>query len=1325
MPVSPEPEPVTPPVAPAVARRRVLRRTARGLAAVFGLLLGALAWIAAVGITIDAAPFRDRLAQAFAHALDREVRFDGPALLELSGQPRLRVGGLHVSDPGGFSRGTFATLGEARLALDLWALLGRRLHVGELAGQDVTIRLVARPGGGNNWTFPAAGPAAGAAPAGPRQDGGGSREAALMLDIQRVSLERLKVTYSGADGRQHAFDLDDLAGESPRGKPLTLTLRGSVDGTFPYRLDFTGGALSDLAGSATPWPFRMRLEFLSTALALQGNVGGAGGEFLFAVGTEDLHELERLLQTSFPKVGAVGIAGNVSVTPGRIAVTGLTGVMGRTTLAGELVFDRAGPRPRVSGKLTLPALDLRPFLTDRPDRPDEPPQSLRETYRELAEATFSLRALQAADVEVELAVDRWLSLPGDVHDARLRLHLAGGRLDMPVQAVIAGVTLTGNARADGSADPPRFELGLGTKDSDLGGLAHLLAGIPGIAGRLGRFDLALKARGDSGRELLASLDVRLDVDEARLSYGNDADGRPVRFALDRFALSLPPGEPLSVKARGSLLGQPTRLQATGGTLERVMLDERTPLDVQLRSGTLRGRVHGTLAAPSDTAGPEVRFDLSAERTDDVARWLGLTAGAGARVALAGRAAMTLRQARLDDFSLRLGRSSLKLAASRALGTAHPLLRLQLDADTIDAAELQSLLPAAPRRQASTGEAARPVLEIPILPQGIDLGEADVQVRIHRIEGTPLAPRGIAFDGRIRNGAMEPSSFSATIADVAFRGALAVDLRGAEPASNLWLSTGQVDVGRLLRRFGLASRLDATVESLRLSLAARSSLLGNLLARSELIGNVDRASITLRDANTGARMQVAVNAGELRASPGAPVRLDLDGTVDTVPIRIGLQTASAADLVRPGGSIPFRLDATVPDLTVRLDGDVAKPVGTGEIALDLAVAGTRLDRLDGLVRASLPPWGPYALRGRFHISPEGYDVSGLDLRVGSSELRGRGSLRTRGPKPRLDIALTAPAIQLDDFRVGNWSPAERKPEDDRTLTPSEVKARAAAASDEAQKLLSPAVLDRQDAFLDVTVDRVLSGADALGSGRLQAKLEHGRAEIGPVEVHVPGGSATLWLGYEPGADDVQVNTRVAIDRFDYGILARRIRPDTDLSGTFSFQMEVASRARYLSDILKSGTGRIEFSVWPVNMKSGIFDLWAVNVLVALVPAVDPGSASRINCAIGRFQLENGQLTDRMFVLDTSRMRVTGKGRADFARERVDLRMQPTAKTPQFLSLATPIDVRGTFGDFRIGPSAGDVLGTIGRFATSIFWVPIQKLVSKDLPADGRDICAGPR
>lgn len=91
------------------------------------------------------------------------------------------------------------------------------------------------------------------------------------------------------------------------------------------------------------------------------------------------------------------------------------------------------------------------------------------------------------------------------------------------------------------------------------------------------------------------------------------------------------------------------------------------------------------------------------------------------------------------------------------------------------------------------------------------------------------------------------------------------------------------------------------------------------------------------------------------------------------------------------------------------------------------------------------------------------------------------------------------------------------------------------------------------------------------------------------------------------------------------------------------------------------------------------------------------------------------------MDTSRMRVTGTGKANFNDEVFELRMSPQAKTAQFLSLATPIQVSGSFDNFKVGVSPGDILGTIGRLATSIFWVPLQKLAGKKLPADGADVC----
>ena len=84
-------------------------------------------------------------------------------------------------------------------------------------------------------------------------------------------------------------------------------------------------------------------------------------------------------------------------------------------------------------------------------------------------------------------------------------------------------------------------------------------------------------------------------------------------------------------------------------------------------------------------------------------------------------------------------------------------------------------------------------------------------------------------------------------------------------------------------------------------------------------------------------------------------------------------------------------------------------------------------------------------------------------------------------------------------------------------------------------------------------------------------------------------------------------------------------------------------------------------------------------------------------------------------------MSGRGRADFREEEVALRMQPQAKVPQFLSLATPIQVTGKFGKFKIGVSTGDILGTMGRLASSVFWVPVQKLFAKEVPADGHDVC----
>ena len=411
------------------------------------------------------------------------------------------------------------------------------------------------------------------------------------------------------------------------------------------------------------------------------------------------------------------------------------------------------------------------------------------------------------------------------------------------------------------------------------------------------------------------------------------------------------------------------------------------------------------------------------------------------------------------------------------------------------------------------------------------------------------------------------------------------------------------------------------------------------------------------------------------------------------------------------------------------GSVDRNIEARDVELALQVRGSKLNTLDPLLRVALPPWGPWSVAGRLKMSNQGYAIDGMRWVMGVSELKGQASLNTDSGKGQLDIQLQAPTIQLDDFPLENWSATstpqskpQSAPQSQPELTADALQKKAVDTSDQVQGLLTPEALQQVDAKVAVQVDQVLSGADKLGKGSLQARLLNGRADIGPVLLEMPGGEARLSLAYEPHERDVQAELKLAIDKFDYGVLARRFKPSSDLEGRFSLHMDVNSRAPRISQMLGHGDGRIEFAVWPKNLRSGVFDLWAVNLLVALLPTMDPKNESTVNCAIGRFSLKQGKLSQKQLVIDTSRMRVQGVTAIDFADQSIHMRLQPQAKSAQFLSLATPIEVKGHFNDYRIGPNPGDVIETAIRLATSIIWVPIQRLFSEKVPADGRDVCA---
>ena len=106
------------------------------------------------------------------------------------------------------------------------------------------------------------------------------------------------------------------------------------------------------------------------------------------------------------------------------------------------------------------------------------------------------------------------------------------------------------------------------------------------------------------------------------------------------------------------------------------------------------------------------------------------------------------------------------------------------------------------------------------------------------------------------------------------------------------------------------------------------------------------------------------------------------------------------------------------------------------------------------------------------------------------------------------------------------------------------------------------------------------------------------------------------------------------------------------------------------------------------------------------------------------MKDGVLEPDVFLIDTTKIRICGKGQINFKDGHIDLKMAPIPKKAEYFSLATPVEVKGNFTDFGVGIQPGGLLGTTVNFIASPVTSTFKRLFSQELPADGNDVCAIP-
>lgn len=439
--------------------------------------------------------------------------------------------------------------------------------------------------------------------------------------------------------------------------------------------------------------------------------------------------------------------------------------------------------------------------------------------------------------------------------------------------------------------------------------------------------------------------------------------------------------------------------------------------------------------------------------------------------------------------------------------------------------------------------------------------------------------------------------------------------------------------------------------------------------------VSNLILDYRDAKKDRRLAVRID------SDPRGFRASGTGALADEPVSVEVRGAPIAGRER----WPFRARLAGPRTRIAVQGAMAAPFDTRDMAFDIAAQGADLLDVDRVIEAGLFGTQPVKLIGRVSRKGDIWQVERLAGAIGQSRLSSAtASIDKSTPgRTRIDGDVALATLRFDDLA------------NDRGL--AVAAARRARIGD---RLIPSTQIDLKsvsdvDGALRVRVGRIV-GTPGFRAARATLALDAARLTVAPFVMDMTPGrlAGRVVIDQRDGKSVPTLNldltlrgSRIAALAGD-GVLDAPLQGRVRLTGPGDTIRSAVGRSTG-SIALVGGTGRI-----PANIASYL------GLDVGRGATVDGDKVATLRCMILRLEVKNG--TGRMapFLIDTSRSQSRFNGSVDLSDERLSLAMTGSPKKESLLRLTKPVPISGTIKapSMRLPdgakPNVGGVLKLLG-------------------------------
>ena len=449
--------------------------------------------------------------------------------------------------------------------------------------------------------------------------------------------------------------------------------------------------------------------------------------------------------------------------------------------------------------------------------------------------------------------------------------------------------------------------------------------------------------------------------------------------------------------------------------------------------------------------------------------------------------------------------------------------------------------------------------------------------------------------------------------------------------------------------------------------------------------IERSVLVLKDAAAGTEQKLTVNRLALEPS-GNLNKLDLDIQYQDMAAALS-GTVGSIEALTTGRAVPIDLEGSALGIDLALSGTAAASAA-GPFNLSLSASGKNFAGLKP-VAGDLPALGAFDLKAQVSGDGKALKLEPLSLKLGRTDLAGGLSVKLGGARPAITGSLASDALDLAPFIGGEGGSA--------------TGAAPAAGGDGRVIPNDPLPLDALksvDATLDYKAAKVLLKNGEMTDLSAKLSLANGDLNLKPLVLTAFGGRIEQNLRLNAAGQTPQLTVEGKVEKLDMGALLKAAADSDMLTANTDSSWQLSGRGASPRAIAASLDGQIRNILQDGTVNSKYFELIAADLVSKLLPG-NTAQEANLNCIVTRIDIAKGVATNRVMLIDTSRVTIVGTGTANLGTEQLDMKLTPSPKDKSLISLATPILISGSFANPSFSPDpvalatgvAGAVAGTM--------------------------------